>query len=217
VLAAGTWLSWNTDDHSFSAPYFEQGGEPVLLVERQASEALLSAGYAISESHLLPELGTLRLGGALWPVAGDTYLAAVREFRLLHAECADCCGPLRSHLVGVRLDRVELAPPGADGFIPIRLDAYAAAVPDPVIGESVRVRTHLNSEHSGDLLLMASRLLGVPTDELAAASVDWIDAHGLDLTVIDDQGSHTLRCPFRQPLTTMDDLGRRLHWLLNHQ
>ena len=36
-----------------------------------------------------------------------------------------------------------------------------------------------------------------------------------DLTVIGDDGSGTYRFPFRVPLTAMDDLGGRLHQLLN--
>jgi hypothetical protein len=45
--------------------------------------------------------------------------------------------------------------------------------------------------------------------------VEWIDAWGLELALIDDQGAATHRLPFRRPLTTMADLGGQLHALLN--
>ena len=215
ALAACSWLSWSPDDEESRAPYFEQSGFPVLLVERQTSVQLLDAGYAEAELVALPEMGTVRLSGALWPVAGNDYLAAVRHFRLEHAECADCCGPRRSHLVGIRVETVEVADPTSGQTEPVDLDAYAAAAPDPIIAHSLSVRAHLNAGHHDDLLLLASRMLGTPSERLVAAAVEWIDAWGLELAVIDDEGASSHRLPFRVPLTTMDDLGGQLHQLLN--
>jgi len=216
VLAAGTWLSWSAADSLCSAPYFEETGSPVLLVERETSDQLLDIGYASTTSYVLPDLGTVRLGGELWPVVGNGYGSALREFRLLHAECTDCCGARRSHLVGVRLDRVELAPPRSEEFHTVDLDAYLLAASDPIIMHSSRVGAHLNLDHHGDLLILAARLLDQRDEQLVAASVEWIDAFGVDLTVIDDEGSQTFRFPFRVPLSSMDDLGGQLHRLLSH-
>ena len=215
ALAACSWLSWSPDEDDGRAPYFEQGGAPVLLVERHTSAQLLEVGYAEAELIALPELGTVRLGGALWPVAGNAYLEAVRHFRLEHAECVDCCGPRRSHLVGIRIESVELVDPASGEMEAVDLDAYATAEPDPIIAHSLNVRAHLNSGHANDLAALASRMLGTPTDRLLAAAVEWIDAWGLELAVIDDEGATTHRLPFRLPLTTMDDLGGQLHVLLN--
>ena len=215
ALAACSWLSWSPGDEESRAPYFEQSGFPVLLVERHTSVRLLEAGYAAAELVALPEMGTVRLSGALWPVAGNDYLEAVRHFRLEHVECADCCGPRRSHLIGIRVETVDVADPTSGQTEPVDLDAYAAAAPDPIIAHSLNVRAHLNAGHHDDLVLLASRMLGTPVERLVAAAVEWIDAWGLELAVIDDEGATTHRLPFRVPLTTMDDLGGQLHQLLN--
>ena len=45
--------------------------------------------------------------------------------------------------------------------------------------------------------------------------MEWIDTLGLDLGIIDGEGASAVRLPFRVPLTSMDDLGGRLHRLLN--
>ena len=61
----------------------------------------------------------------------------------------------------------------------VELDAYAAAQPDAVIAQSLRIRNHLNNDHADDLVILASRLFGTPRRELAAVTVEWIDALGL--------------------------------------
>lgn len=215
ALAACSWLSWSPDCDDGRAPYFEQSGAPVLLVERHTSAQLLEVGYAEAELIALPEVGTVRLSGALWPVAGNAYLDEVRHFRLEHAECADCCGPRRSHLVGIRVESVEVVDPGSGKTEAVDLDAYATAAPDPIIAHSLNVRAHLNAGHADDLVRLASRMLGIPSGRVVAAAVEWIDAWGLELAVIDTDGATTHRLPFRVPLTTMDDLGGQLHALLN--
>ena len=223
ALAACSWLSWSTpdgllDDHPdhSRAPYFDSSGSPVLLVERRTSDELLELGHAATELAALPELGLVRLQGELWPVAGNAYLNALRQFRLEHAECADCCGPRRSHLIGLRVDRVEVTDPDDGEVTSVDLDDYAAADPDPVITHSLSVRGHLNAMHGDDLIRMASRTLALPAEDVLAVSVDWIDAWGLEISVIDEDGAGTHRLPFRNPLTTMDDLGGQLHAFLRN-
>ena len=93
ILAAGSWLPWRTDDVALHAPYIEQDGTPMLLVERATADELLSAGTVSIESAALPELGVLRMVGSVWPAADDSQLAALRQFRNEHAACSDCCGP----------------------------------------------------------------------------------------------------------------------------
>lgn len=212
ILAAGSWLPWRTDDAALQAPYVEQDGMPMLLVERATADDLLTAGEVSIESDVLPELGVLRLVGSVWPAVDDSQLAALRQFRSEHAACADCCGPLRTHLIGVRVDQVALATSGT--VTSIDLDAYVDAEPDPVIARSIHVRAHLNAEHADDLVVFAARLFGTPRDELAAVTVEWIDTLGLDLAIIDEEGASAVRLPFRVPLTNIDDLGGRLHRLL---
>lgn len=215
VLAAGTWLTWTADGADCWAPYFEDGGTPVLLVERRTNDLLIDASYVSTTSYVLPTLGVLRIGGSPWTAVGNACLASMRAFRLQHGECDDCCGARRSHLVGVRIDRVEFAPHGAGVFAEIDLDAFLAAEPDPIVTHSVRVRTHLNAEHHEELRVLAARLLGVAEDDIAAATLEWIDALGVEVAVIGAEGSRSFRFPFRVPLTSMDDLGGQLHQLLN--
>jgi hypothetical protein len=73
---------------------------------------------------------------------------------------------------------------------------------------------HLNADHADDLRVLAARLFGTPTAQLAGVSVEWIDTLGLDLAVIDEDGASSVRLPFRVPLTSIDDLGERLHHVL---
>ena len=75
------------------------------------------------ESDALPDLGTLQLIGTVWP-ATDSQLSALRQFRADHTECTGCCGPTRTHLMGVRVDAM--------------------------IAQSLRARTHLNDDHADD-------------------------------------------------------------------
>lgn len=210
ILAAGSWLPWRTADAIAYAPYVEQDGTPMLLVERAVADDLLAAGEVSIESEALPELGVLRLLGSVWP-ATDSQLSALRQYREDHATCGECCGPTRTHLVGVRVGVVTLA--AADRSVVVDLDAYVAAQPDPVIAQSLQVRTHLNVDHADDLVILISRLFGTPRQELAAVTVEWIDRLGLDLCYVDEQGATAVRLPFRTPLASMDDLGGRLHRL----
>ena len=214
IVASASWLSWSAGGDVFPAPCFEQGGSPVLLVERPMRDQLLDIGYA-STTLEVPALGVVRLGGELWPVATDRYLSEVRQFRLQHAECADCCGPRRTHLVGVRINRVELTAPGSGVYESIDLDAYAGAAPDEVIARGPEVASHLNSDHHDDLVTLAAHLLNVSRDGLAAVRIEWIDSLGLDMAVIDERGSNVFRFGFRRPLTSIEELGGHLRGLLH--
>jgi hypothetical protein len=213
-LAACRWLS-ALEDANGRAPYFEDCGSPVLMVERGTSAQLLDIGRATVELVALPELGTVWLGGQSWPMAGDSYLSALRQVQMEHAGCVNNCGPRRSHLVGIRVEDVEVSDPITGLVEAVDLDEYLAATPDPIISHSLDVRTHLNAAHHEELMVLASRLVGTPPERLMAASLEWIDAWGLEMAVIDDDGADTHRIAFRVPLTTMDDLGGRLHQLLN--
>ena len=235
ILAAGTWLPWRTvtskggrppsdpppraQQHTGAretaqhAPYLDQDGTPLLLVERTTADTLLTAGEVAIESDTLPELGVLRLHGSVWPAVSDRQLAALRQFRSEHAACTDCCGPLRTSLIGVRVDAVDLTTGGSTTLVD--LDAYVEARPDPVIARSLRIRMHLNADHADDLLVLAARLLGTHRDQLAGVTVEWIDNLGLDLALVDEDGGSSLRLPFREPLTNIDDFGGRLHSLLH--
>ena len=68
--------------------------------------------------------------------------------------------------------------------------------------------------HSEDLIQLAARTLEPPVHDVLAVAVDWIDAWGLELSVIDDEGAANHRLSFRTPSTTMDDFGGQLHAFL---
>ena len=213
-MAGGSWLGWSAGGDEFQAPYFEQGGFPVLLVERAVSEQLLDIGYASTHSGPLPALGTLRLGGEsgrspptrTWPRSGSSG-CSTPSCRLLWSA--------RTHLIGLRIDHVELGTPGSADFAVVDLDTYAAAAPDEVIARGPEVAGHLNSEHHDDLLVLAAHLLDVSANSLAAVRIEWIDSLGLDLAVIDERGSNVFRFGFRRPLTTVDELGGQLRGLFH--
>lgn len=212
ILAAGSWLPWRTDGATGQAPYVEQDGTPLVVVEAETAEHLLAEGEVLVESDAVPELGRLRLIGSVWPAVGDRELGVLRQFRSDHAMCGACCGPLRTQLIGVRVDAAALF---ADGRrVPVDPDDYADAMPDLVIARGLQVRSHLNSEHADELVTLVSRLFGRDPDGLAGVAVDWIDAGGLDLSLVDETGATAVRLPFRVPMTTLDDLGARLHRLL---
>jgi len=213
-MAVEGWLPWSAGGATVHAPFIEEAGSPVLLVGRLESEQLLRTGHAWAESPASGELGSLRIGGTLWPVTADACLDSLQTFRLEHAECRDCWGPLRSHLVGLRVDFVVLSDPRTGVLSTIDPDEYAAARPDPLVAAGLRIRQHLNADHQDDLLTFGARLLGVDRSRLAAVTVEWIDGDGLELAVIDGVGSAIRRLPFRLPLAGVKELGDQLHHLL---
>ena len=81
ILAAGSWLPWRADDLKRQAPYLDQDGTPLLVVERTTADGLVRAGDVSVASDALPELGMLELAGRAWPAVADGTDAMVASLR----------------------------------------------------------------------------------------------------------------------------------------
>ena len=79
---------------------------------------------------------------------------------------------------------------------PLDLDAYATALPDALRASMPRLVEHTNADHGPELRELARRKLGVSVDDIAAASLDDLDASGVTLRVVDLDGVTDLRLTF---------------------
>jgi hypothetical protein len=89
---------------------------------------------------------------------------------------------------------------------PLLLDAYATAAPDMLRASMPRLVEHTNADHGPELRELAGRTLGVPGDEIAAASLADLDATGVTLRVVDLDGGRDLRLRFVRPATSPGEL-----------
>lgn len=222
VVAAGSHLPWSIGDDLVVAPYFEIDGTPVLLARRDDAERLLAAGHTTVQLNPLPGLGVVLLAGRVRPVDlapnalnAQRLVDAARAYREQHIDCRDTCGTIGSDLIEVVLDRVMITDPDNYAFAPIDLDDYENTEPDEVIAQGAAVAEHLTESHGADVAALAALMLAVPTSSVLAASVDWIDRRGMDVSVIDLTGSRPLRVHFDHPLSSVQDLGRELHVMLH--
>ena len=222
VVAAGSHLPWSIGDDLVVAPYFEIDGAPVLLTRRDDAERLLAAGHTTVQLNPLPGLGVVLLAGRVRPVDlgpgapnAQRLVDAARHYREQHVDCRDTCGAIGSDLIQVVLDRVMITGPDNYAFVPVDLDAYEDTEPDEVIAQGAAVAEHLTESHAEDVAVLAAMMLEVPVVSVLAASVDWIDRLGIDISVIDVTGSQPLRAHFDRPLSCVQDLGRELHAMLH--
>lgn len=213
VLAAAGPVPWQLDATTVVAPFFEQDGCPVLLVDPQDTSELLVAGRVSVQLDLLPALGRVLLSGYVVP-AGVEYAEEAAQYRAEHANCDALCGTGPRDLVRMVVDRVRITAPDGDAFAAVDLPAYLSSAPHGLLVECLAVAEHLNQDHPGELLTLGSRLAEVPEHSLLAVAVDWIDANGIDLSLIDLDGSVSVHADFHQPLTSVRALGAQLHHML---
>lgn len=213
VLAAAGPVPWQIDGTDVIAPFFELDGSPILLLEPEHTSTLLVAGRATVRLDLLPALGQVILSGYVVP-AGEEYTEAAAHYRAEHAHCDAICGTGDRDLVRVVVDRVRITAPDGGAFATVDVGAYRASAPHGLLVECLAVAEHLNQDHPGELITLGSRLVGVREDSLLAVSVEWIDANGLDLGVIDVDGATSVHADFHQPLTSVNALGAQLHHML---
>lgn len=215
VLAAGAFLPWPIGESQVSAPYFVHGAAPVLLLDREETDQLLDIGRISVVLEHLPVLGTVMLSGWVQRVTDGERLALARHYRDEHMGCTTSCRAYGSETVAIELDQVRISVPDDRIFIEIDLDDYFAGEPDRIIAEGLGMTQHLNADHQHDLLQLAEALTGVPARDTIAASVDWIDAYGMDLAVIGVDGATAVRAVFRDQLTRISDLAMELHRMFN--
>lgn len=214
ILAAAGPAPWQIDDTEVVvAPFFELDGCPVLLLEPEYTSALLVAGRVRARLDLLPALGQVLLSGYVVP-AGDEYAESAAHYRAEHAHCDAICGTDDRDLLRVVVDRVRITAPDGDAFAPVDVETYRATAPDDLLVECLAIAEHLNQDHGGELITLGSRLAEVPEQSVAAVTVDWIDAVGLDLSVIDVHGAQSVHADFHHRLTSARVLGAELHHMV---
>lgn len=88
----------------------------------------------------------------------------------------------------------------------VALEDYAAADPDVIAAHGPRILAHLNHAHPGPLRQVAALTLGCAPDRLVGAHLDRVDADGVELWAIDEDGARPLRLNFPSRVSDMDGL-----------
>lgn len=98
------------------------------------------------------------------------------------------------------------------GCPPVLVDgcAYAAARPDPLRRDAPEVLAHLDEGHA-DALSACLRARG---RDVAFAHATRLDAGGLTVVAVGQDGVETVRLRFPSPVATLDDLPPSLAWVL---
>ena len=213
-MAAGREVSWLVGDEVISTPYIDQAGCPVLVVDAETGLLLLESGQVDAQLKVAPPLGTVMLSGCLQPVVKSQLDERARE--LLDRRC-DCQGPVCGNapvsLIRVVVQRIRITGTHDHVFAAIDPSDFAAAEPDRVIAHGCDIAEHLTLEHQTDVVMLAARVTGAPAGNILAAHMSWIDKTGLELVVLDAQGSWPVSVPFETPLTGIDDLAVELQRL----
>ncbi len=213
ALAASSVIHWDHDGESTEAAFLEEAGSLMLLVSAPIGRRLLDIGTGQVAFGELNSIGDVRLSGDFWPVAGQVADLTMRELRSWHAQCGDCPSRVATDLVGLQVEKVEARLPG-EPFRRVDLDDYQQAMPDDIIAVGLRLAAHLNLEHHDAARQAAAALVDVSPDDLLAARVDWIDATGIELSVIDAGGGHRWRAGFAERVTCAEQLPSAVHrWL----
>lgn len=201
-------------DEVVKAPYIDQSGCPVLVVDAETSLRLLESGGVDARLRVAPPLGIVILTGCLQPVVKSQLDARARE--LLDRRC-DCQGPVCGNaplsLVRVVVQRIRITGTADTIFGSIDPTDYAAAEPDSVIAHGCDIAEHLTQDHQTDVVALAARVTGAPATNILAAKMTWIDKTGLELVVMDAQGSWPVSVPFETPLASIEDLATQLQQL----
>ena len=98
------------------------------------------------------------------------------------------------------------------GTPPVLVDEsdYSAARPDPLRCDAPAVLAHLNEGHA-DALSACLRACG---REVAFTQATRLDAGGLTVVAVGDEGSDTVRLRFPSPVAALDELPPSLAWVL---
>ena len=94
--------------------------------------------------------------------------------------------------------------------MPVDESAYAAARPDPLRCDAPAVLAHLNEGHA-DALSACLRACG---REVAFAQATRLDAVGLTVVAVGEDGVDTVRLRFPTPVAALDELPPSLAWVL---
>jgi hypothetical protein len=107
----------------------------------------------------------------------------------------DDAGRVRFH---VQPGSVRVGP----GALPVDVDLYADALPDPLRHDAPGVLAHLNGGHS-EALAACLRARG---HDVGFAQASGLDAGGLTVTAVGPDGVSTVRLAFARPVSRLGDL-----------
>lgn len=113
------------------------------------------------------------------------------------------------------VDVVRLAPrsimlerDGAKTAVP--LQRYLQVQCEALRCSAEQIMQHGNQAHEHQLRRTVCRHRGIAPQQVAAASLTWLDSEGAELRWVDGEGSHLLWLPFPAPVTTTDELAEQL-------
>lgn len=213
-MAAGRQVSWLVDDTVITTPYLDQTGCPVLVVDAETGLQLLNVGEVDAQFQVPPPLGTVMLSGWLQPVVKAQLDERAREILDRRCDCqGPVCGNARVSLIRVVVQRVRITGTADQVFTTVDPTDYAAAEPDRVIAHGCDIADHLTLEHQSEVIQLAAKLTGSVQARILAAHLSWIDSAGLELVVVDADGSWPISATFETPLETIDDLAVQLQRL----
>lgn len=158
-----------------------------------------------------PSLGTLQLSGGFWPLTDDATLEMLRTMWCQHAECSVACRNRLFRLVGLRVDRAQIWLPEEQRLRELDPEQYQLARPNEILVTEVKLAAHLDAEHQTELPQAAGGSCGLLPAGVISAQVDWIDAAGFALSVIDTDGGRQLRTSFRVRPETAKELSATMH------
>jgi hypothetical protein len=208
AVAACDAVRWPSDDEQVAVPFVEQAGSLLLIVTDEQRQDLLDIGSGCVALNA-PEIASVRLSGDFWPVAGNAAEDILTEIRACHRECLDCPTRRLSQLVGFQVDLVELKV--GNGYRRVDLSAYVTAQPDWVLALGIQVRAHLNAAHGDVVLQAACARAGQRPDQVISAQLEWIDGHGVELSMIDESGGRWIRCEYDVPVVDPERLSATVH------
>lgn len=211
VLSSADVLLWNHQDEPVAGAFVEEVGSPTLVLSRTVGADLLGAASGQLQTYPHPSLGTLQLCGDFWPLTDDASLAMLSTMWCRHAECGVACRNRLCRLVGMRVDRAQIWLPEEQRVRELDPEHYQLAKPSEILAAGVKLAAHLNADHQTELRQAAGGSSGLRRAGVLSAQIDWIDADGFDLSVIDADGGRQWRHPFGVPPETAEELSATMH------
>jgi putative heme iron utilization protein len=112
-----------------------------------------------------------------------------------------------------RLEVVALRYVGGFGRMSwVTADSYRGAEVDPFAKNGAGIIKHMNEDHADAVVLYATKLLDVP--DATAATMTVIDRYGFELLATTPAGNRTKRFAFEEPLSTSDQVRKKMIELL---
>lgn len=198
---------------------FDQSGSAYLIV---APDGRAPAGrFRITCRAWVPGLGVLRLEGRCGRAVCPASRPAVVELLELNqsgwseAEAGRQFGADDLTVVSFDLEAVTVLTPATRtdraGVVPVDLDAFESACPDPWLLEAETLRERLEREHQEELLSLARRHAGADLDPPLAVAVREVGPSRLDLACLSFDGVTPMAIHFEDALEHPDQVSPWVH------